>query len=421
MMRAKNHNLIFFSTILYYAGSYIAGTIYAGQLILVLAVGLMAIAVFSNTGGKIPIRNSGFIKYILVFLLFCIASRLWAEDPSLSGNKINGLIFILIGMIIINLCYLGYTCVEDLLKAIMYGGYIVVLFAFFRYGLGGIIRLAANDVRMTNDLLNANALGMCAAYALVLNFFFIFYEHIRFRDLLMLPAIVLLIVSQSRKAIVIVALGVIAIYILRNFNKSNFGLTVLKLLGGLILLAAVFVVISRFSFMQPIVKRLNEILEMFAGRGTRSNNSAWIRFAYIDLGIELFKRNPLLGIGIGNANIYTQMYYHHNHYLHNNYVELLACGGIIGFLIYYSMHLYLLFNFIKYRNYHDKEYDICLVLLMLNLIIDYGIVTYYDKANYLFLFVIWLKIKAMREQYGKKKISIQYSRANKIKKREVLS
>ena len=85
------------------------------------------------------------------------------------------------------------------------------------------------------------------------------------------------------------------------------------------------------------------------------------------------------------------------------------------------MHLYLLFNFIKYRNYHDKEYDICLVLLMLNLIIDYGIVTYYDKANYLFLFVIWLKIKAMREQYGKKKISIQYSRANKIKKREVLS
>ena len=56
-MRAKNHNLIFFSTILYYAGSYIAGTIYAGQLILVLAVGLMAIAVFSNTGGKIPIRN----------------------------------------------------------------------------------------------------------------------------------------------------------------------------------------------------------------------------------------------------------------------------------------------------------------------------------------------------------------------------
>jgi len=419
MGKTRNHNLIFIATVLYYAGSYIAETIPGGQLILVVAIGLMAFAILSTTGGKIPVKNSGFILYTLIFLLFCVSSRLWAEDPSLSVNKINGLIFIFIGMIIIHLSYLGYTSVEDLLKAIMYGGYLVVLYAFFRYGLGGIIRLAANDARITNDLFNANTIGMCSAYALVINIYFIFYEHLHFRDILMLPAIVLLVVSQSRKAILIVALGVIGIYILRNLNKKHFGFSVLKLLGGILILGLVFISISRLAFMQPIMNRLTEILEMLAGRGTRSNNSAWIRFAYIDLGIELFKRNPLLGIGIGNANIYTQLYYHHNHYLHNNYVELLACGGITGFLIYYSMHLYLIKNYVKFRKFRDKEYDICLVLLILNIIVDYGVVSYYDKANFLFLFVFWLKIKAIREQYGS--VKSETSTRNEAIHRGVLS
>ena len=367
---------------------------------MVFAIGLMAFAFFSTTGGKVPVNNNGFITYILVFLLFCVASRLWAEDPSLSTNKINGLLFIFVGMISVHLSFWGYTTIEDLLKAIMYGGYLVILYTFLRYGLGGIIRLAANDVRITNDLFNANTIGMCAAYALVINIYFVFYEHLKLRDIFMLPAFVLLIVSQSRKAIIIVALGVVGIFILRNLNKKSFGLSFLKLLGGLLALGILFVAISRLAFMQPIMNRLTEILEMLAGTGTRSTNSAWIRFAYIDLGIELFKHNPILGIGIGNANIYTQLYYHHNHYLHNNYVELLSCGGIIGFIIYYSMHLYLVINYFKYRKFRDREYDICLVLLISNLVIDYGIVSYYDKANYLFLFVLWLKIKAMQERCG---------------------
>ena len=400
MEKLPNQDLVFFSTVLYYAGSYIAVTIPGGQLILVLAIGLMAFAVLSNTGGKIPVKNIGFITYILIFLLFCAASRLWAEDPSLSVNKINGLIFVFIGMVIIHLSYINYMSVNDLLKAIMYGGYIVVLYAFMRYGFGGIIRLALNETRITNDLLNGNSLGMCSAYSILINVCFIVHEHIKFRDILLLPAIVLLVVSQSRKAIIIVALGVIGHFILRNLNKKNFGLSLLKLLGGLVLLGVIFVIVSRFPFMQPIIRRLNEILEMLSGSGKRANNSAWIRFAYVDLGIKLFKSHPLLGIGIGNANIYTQMYYGHNHYLHNNYVELLACGGIVGFLIYYSMHFYLLVNYIRYRKFHDGEYDICFVLLILNIIVDYGIVSYYDKANFLFLFVFWLKIKAMQEQYG---------------------
>lgn len=360
----------------------------------------MAFAILSDTGGKIRIRHAGFIIYILCFLTFCFASRLWSRDASLSTNKINGLLFMLAGMTIIHLSYINNTSVEDLLKAIMYGCYAVVLYAFLRFGFGGIIRLAMNETRFSSDLINGNILGMCSAYALLINIYFIIYEQIKPGDILMLPALVLLVVSQSRKAIIILALGVIGVFILRNLNRRNFGLSLLKLSGGLALLGVIFLIISRLPFMEPIVKRLKEILEMLSGAGTRANNSAWIRFAYMDLGIELFKSNPVLGIGIGNANIYTQMLYGHDAYLHNNYIELLACGGIVGFLVFYSMHIYLTIKFIKYRKLRDREYDICIVLLIVNLIVDYGVVSYYDKANYLFLFLVWLKIKVMEERYG---------------------
>ena len=107
-------------------------------------------------------------------------------------------------------------------------------------------------------------------------------------------------------------------------------------------------------------------------------------------------QNPILGIGIANANIYTQLYYGHDHYLHNNFVELLACGGALGFLIYYSLYFRLLFCFYKNRNNRDREFDLCVVLLLIMLIVDFGAVSYYNLERYFMLYIIWLKMKKIR-------------------------
>ena len=158
--------------------------------------------------------------------------------------------------------------------------------------------------------------------------------------------------------------------------------------------------------MAEIMSRFADILDMISGKGTRETNTAWLRFAYNDLGLQLFRQSPLIGIGIGNANLYTQILFGNNHYLHNNYVELLACGGLIGFFLYYSIHLYILFFLWKYRKYRDKEFDICLVLLLINLIVDYGAVSYYDKGRYLFLYLYWLKTISLTEIREERKIEI---------------
>ena len=176
-------------------------------------------------------------------------------------------------------------------------------------------------------------------------------------------------------------------------NLEDISKKILKIVGSLLLVSFAFIAVSQMPFMKPVLSRFDDIFEMLQGNGKRGLNDAWIRFAYVDLGIQIFKQHPILGIGIANANIYTQLYYGHDHYLHNNFVELLACGGVVGFIIYYSMHLYLLANFWRCKKHFDAEYRLCFLLLIINLIVDYGLVSYYDPVKYIMLYIMWKKIK----------------------------
>jgi len=131
---------------------------------------------------------------------------------------------------------------------------------------------------------------------------------------------------------------------------------------------------------------------MFLGEG-EVGLSAKARSDMIRFGWHYFLENPLGGIGIGNA---TAIY---GSYLHNNYIELLCCGGIIGFVIYYSRYLFLLCSIIRNINIcNNKKESIypCFILLSILLILDYGRVTYYTKPSQIYFVLLFLQIKSIR-------------------------
>ncbi|MDI9461664.1 MAG: O-antigen ligase family protein [Saccharofermentanales bacterium] len=409
MMKKITHNhIIFSSTLLYFVGIYVSDTIPYGKTMIVFALGMMLVSLYIRYGTKIPKqrRYNGYLLYIFSFLIYCALSMIWAKDPSLTVSKIFALLFIFIAMFIINLSYGDGSSFDPVLEVIMYGGHAIAVYIIIRYGWSGVVHLITSNTRISNDLINANTIGMCAAYSLVINIYFVIYYGLKLRDILVFPTGIVLIVSQSRKAVIIVIVGIIGIYFLKHFSKRNFRISITKFLIGAIIISVLLIFISRLSFMAEIMSRFADILDMISGKGTRETNTAWLRFAYNDLGLQLFRQSPLIGIGIGNANLYTQILFGNNHYLHNNYVELLACGGLIGFFLYYSIHLYILFFLWKYRKYRDKEFDICLVLLLINLIVDYGAVSYYDKGRYLFLYLYWLKTISLTEIREERKIEI---------------
>lgn len=385
------YRIITFLIIVFYMGNYIADTLPGGQLLFVFPIFLLAVLYILQYRGVLRIQAISYLGYILIFTLFCVTSRIWALDSQLAVTKINSLLIIFVSMTVISLNIYPNKNIDQLLKVIMYGCYAVTFYVLIRFGLGGIRTLLASSERISNDLLNANTIGMCAAYAIVINMYYFIYVKRRLVDLIMIPAIIILAISGSRKAMLIVLLGIIGITILKNWEKRNVVKSIVRVCIAVFAASILIIFLLQLPMFSNVLDRFENLISLLQGNETRSTSDSWIRFAYVNLGLELFKQHPFLGIGIANANIYTQMYYGHDHYLHNNYVELLACGGIIGFLIYYSVYIYILMIFIKYRKYRDKEYDICLILFLIALVMNYGAVFYYSKDTYILLMLFWME------------------------------
>lgn len=102
--------------------------------------------------------------------------------------------------------------------------------------------------------------------------------------------------------------------------------------------------------------------------------------------IESFKKNPILGIGIGNWKIESIKYDSDNIYSyvipyssHNDFIEILAETGILGFFPYLCFFLFLIKKSInnlfqwsksKLNHYHIYMF-ICLVLFMIDINLNF--------------------------------------------------
>lgn len=151
----------------------------------------------------------------------------------------------------------------------------------------------------------------------------------------------------------------------------------------------------RFSAIRYVINRLENMLNAFRGIG-EIDNSTSTRLELIKLGIHIFKGHPLYGIGMDNAKTITESIFNKtDYYLHNNYIELLADGGIIGFIMYYWFYVLILLKLIHFKNFKNGYYNICLILFLLFLIMDYGSVSYISKERYFYILILYLQCRNM--------------------------
>lgn len=397
MIKVSDKHIGVFAVLVYFISQYISDILPAGQLLILFPLAMLGFLIIKRNGLRVRKQLSPYLVYMYGFALFCAASMLWAADPSLTVSKRNSVFIAAIAMTIIYLYSYYHLELQDLLTIIMYGGYISVFIISLRYGWSGIRSLLSEQERMTSNVINSNTLGMCTAYTLVINFYFILYGKRRLIDFLVIPAIVIVAITGSRKALMIMVGGVFALLLLKNLDKKN----TLKVLVRVLIISISFfvaiILLNKLSIFSNIMGRMDDIFEYLEGNATRATNTAWLRFAYTKLGWEVFLRNPILGIGIGNASIYTLIYYGNAHYLHNNYMELLACGGFVGFFLHYWLFFYLLWAYIRNFRQRDKEFNICFVLLIFKLIMDIGDVSYYTKPTYFYLLLFVMGAKRLKE------------------------
>ena len=109
------------------------------------------------------------------------------------------------------------------------------------------------------------------------------------------------------------------------------------------------------------------------------------RINMIKYGFEMFKSNPILGVGIGNYAYYGYHIYglFAEVYSHNNYIEMLSNIGIVGFISYYFIPVYTCIKLRKLVNIlTGRERILCaflFVIMISRLIGDFGRVSYLDE------------------------------------------
>lgn len=358
-------------------------------IILLAPILLMIVTFVFVSRGKLRIKLTYYHRYILAFGVFCLISSFWAQSPQLAISKGIDIIEVFAIMVIVSICFQQENSIDAILKAVMCGYYAVIVYEIAFYGWDYFVMVIKDSTRVSSEFLNSNTLGMCASFAIVINLYLLLSKKIPvWTTALAFLGVVVVFASGSRKALLSLFLGIFLYLMVRSFRKNQRTLHLLRFL--IVLPIAVFVVyqILQLPIFSGMMERMEGMLNIVTG-GT-VEKSAMIRLSLVQLGISLFKQHPILGIGIDNPRLFTYGVTGHSFYLHNNFLEILSSGGVVGFILYYWIYVKLLFTLIRKRDFDDPQYCICFVLLILLLIMDYGMVSYYSKSTYVFLLLFVL-------------------------------
>ena len=381
-------------------------TLYTFGSIIIFGLALMVYIIYVYGNDKKINTKLNFLQWMtLLFGVYCFISSYWAMyDTKLAQTK-----GITILEMCIFICFLykpmrDYYEMDELIHFQKVSGYIVVVWAFFTYGIGAIITAITGGERLDNTFINSNVLGMMSSATIL----YIVYEvylrkRITISDVMLIPCLILVAASGSRKALVSLVLGCVALYALLNQETNIVKRFAKYILGGLLFLIVVFV-IAKLNLFEGLNERMMKMFNMFSGGGD-VDRSSLMRQQMISIGMEQFKKTPIFGIGIDNPRFLVQPYFDKAYYLHNNYVELLTGVGIVGFILYYALYLYLIFNLIKHRKNSTNSYYLIVVLLILRLVLDYGAVSYYSKETYINLMIMFIQLDKI-EQSSKKEESV---------------
>ena len=348
--------------------------------------------------GKISLRFTPYVAMNVLFICFALLSSIWAISASDTVIMVRTLMRIFICAYMVYITYLNTSELDEtiLLKSVMWAGYIISIYALFFYGLDTIIAAgSSSSLRVDNEFANVNTIGLACALSCVIQ---INFKYLRPKDhlfpsaLLMVPSVIVVAATQSRKALVFLIVGVLG-YAFVKAQKSQKSILIkgFKALLGILILAFVLYWILQLEVFDGIRERMESMLNAVLGSG-QADHSTIVRKNLRALGIEWFLRYPIGGIGIANPHILANQYYAFDAYLHDNFVELLCGGGIIGFCLYYAMYVYLFSQLWRYRKVDKQRAAFFALWLGLMLIMNYGMVTYYSKSQNFYLMIHFVNV-----------------------------
>lgn len=382
---------------------YISFVVFSNNTMGVIYMVVLTLAIFIIHNLSSPISRfhvGTFHKYMIMLGLFALASSAWALNSEYAIEKGVTILELLICM---SLLYESYcnASVERLLKIVMWAGFLLCIYTIFFVGIDTLSNTLESDDRLDNSFANVNTIGMVGSISILICIYFWMFIKRSFDLMFCLPTVFVVAGSGSRKALVMLIIGIIVlVYYKQKVSEVAFNPVkrFFKIIGSILMLTLTFYIAYELGIFGGTVYRLEQMFDTFTG-GDNADSSSLLRAEFRLIGWKQFLETPILGVGFGNARLLVYQSTGYDCYLHCNYAELAANGGIIGLMLYYWVYVEIILRE-KKRIYVDQFSIILLVIVFLQLIMDYGVVTYYSKNTYFLLMIFMLHINSIEVKQG---------------------
>ncbi len=359
--------------------------IYISNIVFVIYGILVFFNIFQSNHGKITLKNTQF--FLPIFLLAVVTIPI-AINSSLAVEKAQTLALLIILFIMIYNTYHTEGNYNYILIGFLIGGTILSVRVVSLYGIALIGNSMSIGMRVGRDILQLTYLGRYTYIAAIVALYLAYYKGKRIMFVLYAFCGFICVSSESRQSLITLIVVTTLLFLWKDFSKKK----IYSLIRVMIVIAIV-ISLFRLPVLQAVTRRLIDGLTLQQTQYAGSFSDVK-RIEMIRQGLIVFIHNPIFGIGLGGAREVVTGIISEYKYLHNNYAELLCCGGILGFIAYYSIYVVLFKRVRKTIILKGKNDELVLsiALLLGQLISDMFAVNYYGKIQYIIFAYCFLSL-----------------------------
>lgn len=316
------------------------------------------------------INLSYYSIWYLCMIILSFVSFFWAEQQEFSALYIMAVIFI------VTFCIMHTVDSLEKLEIILR---MFVISAVVM----GLMLFATNQVftdteERLGEAITGNANSFSALLMIAAVFaawFFVYKMHIldrifNFASLLLL--LFLMGVSGGRKTIIAVVVCYILFMLSKDFKKT--GINLIKIIIAMI---AIWLAVTKIPILyEAIGERFEQLFLMLLGE-TSEVQSDVLREQLVQIALNRWSSNPLIGYGVDTFKYYNQTVTGHFYYAHNNYAEILYDLGLVGFGLYYGFIVYMTRRLFKSGSENRMYKILGLGMIIEVLVYDIGGISYY--------------------------------------------
>lgn len=340
-----------------------------------------------------------FNKCVLLYALFsfwCFISIIWASDQSVVLDRAIDLFCNTI-FIVVSYDYFMNSEINRRTFIVLFiiTGVLFSCYVICYYGLSGyFLRLLSGD-RVGSEIINVNFIGFVSSMTFLIIIYSALNGVFKKRYLLYIISIIPLITalgSGSKKVILALLIGMVLI--IYEYTKGK--VTFKKIITvSLILLTICFstMIIRNLPYFDRIFDRLDTMISSFSEGSSTLDGSTYKRELYIKEGLKTFLDYPLTGIGLNNSGTITEEVVGKSTYLHCNYVELLACVGLVGFVLYYMIYVLIIAGYFSNKEKYKYKNSLPIILILVMLITEIGSVSYYEIKTSMYLVLMFVLLE----------------------------